>query len=201
MRVRLTGCNLVDNSLARLQEVRGVMDELTALAVARQHDLGVGALCACLSARVSNPVFSPMVMPTGTYPGGKVRHQLASRCVTAREEPEDVSRIGYTLDSQVACADDGGQVVHHEGADIAGSTDVAALCRSPSICNMSDTCYECRSKGLSVAVFRQGIGLRESARLIRTDESDGTAGRAVGELVGCARVGSRGEAYVGRGLG
>lgn len=47
---RLTGSNLVDDSLVRREEVRGVVDELPALAVARQHDLGVGALCACLAA-------------------------------------------------------------------------------------------------------------------------------------------------------
>lgn len=58
---RLTGSNLVDNSLVRREEVRGVVDELPALAVARQHDLGVGALCACLVTELVTITFSPMV--------------------------------------------------------------------------------------------------------------------------------------------
>lgn len=33
------------------------MDELAALAVARQHDLGAGALCACLFANLEFTLF------------------------------------------------------------------------------------------------------------------------------------------------
>lgn len=179
------------------------MDELAALAVARQHDLGVGALRACLSARVSNYVFFLVVKLTGgTYPGGQVRHQLASRCVTARKESEDVGGVGYTLNGQVAGADDGRQVVHHEGANIAGSADVAALCGSSGVYSLLADCYKCLgTTGLSVNILREGVRPHKSARLIRTDEGDGTAGCAVSELVGCARVGSRGETDVGGGLG
>lgn len=46
----LTGSNLVDNSLVRRQEGRSVVDELAALAITGQHNLGVRALRACLFA-------------------------------------------------------------------------------------------------------------------------------------------------------
>lgn len=119
------------------------MDELAALAIARQHDLGVGALCARLSRRVSCHVLSPMLKFTGgAHPGGQVRHELAPGRVATREKAEDVGGVVHALDGQVARADDGREIVHHQGADIAGGADVAALCCSPSVCSMLDDCYE-----------------------------------------------------------
>lgn len=75
-----------------------------------------------------------------TYPGGQVCHKLAPRGVTTRQEPEDVGGVGHSLDGQVARADDGRQVVHHQGADVAGRADVAALCRTPGVCDVLDDC-------------------------------------------------------------
>lgn len=66
----LTGSNPVDNSLVRLEEVCSVVDELAALAVTGQHDLGVRALRACLFA-VSATMPSHLVEhTTSTYSGG-----------------------------------------------------------------------------------------------------------------------------------
>lgn len=98
---RLTSSDLVDNGLVRSQEVRGVVDELAALAVARQHDLGVRALCACLFSGSADVFSCPRAAPRSgkSYPSGEVRHKLAPRGVTTRQEAEDIGSVGHTLDS------------------------------------------------------------------------------------------------------
>lgn len=76
-----------------------------------------------------------------TYPGGQVCHKLAPRGVTTRQEPEDVGGVVHALDGEVARADDGRQVVHHQGADVAGRANVAALCRTSGVCGVLDDCF------------------------------------------------------------
>lgn len=176
------------------------MDELTALAVARQHDLGIRALSACLFARSECMLTLMMKQTITTYSSGEVSHCLASGRVTASQEPKDVGSIGDTLDSQVARADDGRQVVHHQGADITGSADVAALRRSPSVCGVLRQWLQMPRPWALDYFTRIEPDSKRSDRLVHTDQGYGTTWCPVGQLVGRACVGS-GETYIGWGLG
>lgn len=86
-----------------------------------------------------------------TYPGGQVGHKLAPRGVTTRQESENVGGVVHALDGEVARANDGRQVVHHQGADVAGRADVAALCRTSGVYGMLDDCLISPGKGPDTA--------------------------------------------------